>query len=237
VSVQEKFSRLHGAETPVELFPGSFSLVFPVERTHRETTALWLNCVFKRTLDLVIAVPALILLAPLLAAVALWIRLDSAGPVLFRQTRLGLNGKPFGILKFRSMNVLENGGKVVQATKDDSRITAAGRFLRASSVDELPQLLNVIKGEMSLVGPRPHAWAHDVYYSGLISHYVRRQDAKPGITGWAQINGFRGETQTLDLMRRRVDHDIWYAHNASLWTDLCILARTPLEMLRARNAH
>jgi exopolysaccharide biosynthesis polyprenyl glycosylphosphotransferase len=190
----------------------------------------------KRLLDLAIAIPALLLIAPLLAAIALWVRLDSRGPVLFRQTRSGLRGRPFTILKFRTMTVLENGATVVQATQDDPRITRAGRFLRKASLDELPQLLNVIRGEMSLVGPRPHALAHDIYYAARIEEYPQRQRAKPGITGWAQVHGLRGETPTLDSMRRRVLFDVWYARHASPMLDIEILLRTPFEVLRRRNA-
>jgi exopolysaccharide biosynthesis polyprenyl glycosylphosphotransferase len=193
--------------------------------------------VLKRMLDLAIAIPALLLLLPLLAAIALWIALDSAGPVLFRQTRRGLGGRPFTIVKFRTMNVLENGASVVQATQDDPRVTRAGRSLRRASLDELPQLLNVIRGEMSLVGPRPHALAHDDYYVERIEDYALRQQVKPGITGWAQVHGLRGETPTLDAMRQRVLLDVWYARNADLALDLEILLRTPFEVLRQRNAH
>jgi lipopolysaccharide/colanic/teichoic acid biosynthesis glycosyltransferase len=188
-------------------------------------------------LDLAIAVPAVLLLAPLLAAIALWIALDSTGPVLFRQTRRGLGGQPFTIVKFRTMNALENGANVVQATQNDPRVTRAGRFLRKASLDELPQLLNVIRGEMSLVGPRPHALAHDDYYGARIEDYALRQGVKPGITGWAQVHGLRGETPTLDVMQRRVLLDVWYARNADLVLDLEILLRTPFEVLRQRNAH
>ncbi|MGH6871500.1 MAG: exopolysaccharide biosynthesis polyprenyl glycosylphosphotransferase [Rhizomicrobium sp.] len=196
-----------------------------------------LEQILKRALDLAIALPLLVVLAPVLGAIALWIAGDSEGPVLFRQTRRGLGGKPFEILKFRTMTVLENGASVVQATQNDPRVTAAGCVLRKTSLDELPQLLNVIKGEMSLVGPRPHALAHDDDYARRIEGYTLRQAVKPGITGWAQINGSRGETPTLDSMKRRVRLDAWYASNASLALDLEILARTPLEVLRGRNAH
>ena len=191
----------------------------------------------KRLLDLAIAVPLLILTAPLLIAIALWIHLDSRGPAMFRQTRLGLGGRPFGILKFRTMSVIEEGAAVVQVVRDDARITCAGRFLRASSLDELPQLLNVIRGEMSLVGPRPHAIAHDELYATLIPEYPGRQAVKPGITGWAQVCGHRGGTPTVDAMKARVAHDLWYAAHASIWLDLLILARTPIEILRGRNAY
>jgi undecaprenyl-phosphate glucose phosphotransferase len=191
----------------------------------------------KRALDLMIAVPMLLFCAPLLIALALLVRLDSKGPALFRQTRLGQGGKAFDIFKFRTMRVMENGNTIVQATAGDARVTRPGRWLRASSLDELPQLLNVIKGDMSLVGPRPHARAHDNHFAGVIGNYTLRQDVKPGITGWAQIHGHRGETPTTDAMRARVDLDIWYAKNASLALDLAILARTPFVVLSARNAH
>lgn len=191
----------------------------------------------KRALDLLIAVPLLVLLAPVLLAIALWIKLDSKGPVLFRQTRHGLEGRAFDILKFRSMSVLENGDSVEQARADDPRVTRAGRLLRRTSLDELPQLINVIRGEMSLVGPRPHAVAHDRYYGALIPEYLWRQSVPPGITGWAQVHGLRGATPTLDDMRARIRLDIWYARNRRLLLDLEIILRTFGEVLRQRNAH
>jgi putative colanic acid biosynthesis UDP-glucose lipid carrier transferase len=193
--------------------------------------------VLKRMLDLAIAAPALVLLLPLMLVLALLIRLDSTGPVVFRQRRLGLHGEPFGILKFRTMNVVEDGQHVVQAARNDVRITRIGAVLRAASLDELPQLINVLIGDMSLVGPRPHAIAHDAFYTRVIPEYALRQCVKPGITGWAQINGLRGGTPTLDLMRRRVDLDLWYADRASIALDLLILLRTPIELLRRRNAY
>jgi putative colanic acid biosynthesis UDP-glucose lipid carrier transferase len=191
----------------------------------------------KRSLDLLVAIPLLVLLAPLLAVLALVVRSDTAGPVLFRQTRLGLGGRPFDILKFRTMTVMENGDRVVQAQATDCRVTRSGKWLRRTSLDELPQLVNVIKGEMSLVGPRPHARAHDLHYGNLIANYGLRQAVKPGITGWAQINGHRGETATLEAMRNRVDFDVWYALNGSFALDLKILLRTPLAVLLGRNAY
>ncbi|MEJ0028072.1 MAG: sugar transferase [Rhizomicrobium sp.] len=196
-----------------------------------------LQPVLKRLLDLAVALFLLVLCAPLFAMLAAIVRLDTGGPILFRQTRLGQGGKPFDIFKFRTMTVMENGDTVVQAKQDDVRVTRSGKWLRATSLDELPQLLNVIAGDMSLVGPRPHARAHDLHYAGLIANYTLRQDVKPGITGWAQINGHRGETPTVGTMRSRVDLDIFYARNASLALDLLILARTPLAVLSARNAH
>ena len=191
----------------------------------------------KRLLDLVIAVPALIAVAPLLAVLGLLIRLESSGPALFRQIRLGCGGRPFNILKLRTMTVQENGTAIAQASPNDARTTRIGRWLRAFSLDELPQLINVVKGEMSLVGPRPHAWAHDLLYARLISDYGRRQSVKPGITGWAQVHGLRGATPTVEIMSRRVDFDIWYADHASLGLDLKILLRTPLEIFSRSNAY
>jgi exopolysaccharide biosynthesis polyprenyl glycosylphosphotransferase len=190
----------------------------------------------KRALDIAIAALALIVLSPILALATLAVALDSPGPILFCQRRTGLNGKPFGIYKFRSMTVLEDGTEVIQAVAGDARITRVGRLLRASSIDELPQLFNVLAGDMSLVGPRPHALAHDAYYGARIAGYERRFAVKPGITGWAQVAGARGATPTLNHMQARIDLDIWYADNAGLKLDLLILARTPLEILRHRNA-
>ncbi|MGC9953051.1 MAG: sugar transferase [Rhizomicrobium sp.] len=197
----------------------------------------WAHKSSKRLLDVAIAVPALIVLAPLLAFLALLIRLESPGPALFRQKRLGYRGRPFDILKLRTMKVREDGETVTQAHPDDARTTRIGRWLRTFSVDELPQLINVVKGEMSLVGPRPHARAHDAFYARLIADYQRRQNVRPGITGWAQVHGLRGATPTVDSMSRRVDFDVWYANHASFVLDLKILLRTPLEVLRRRNAY
>jgi len=191
----------------------------------------------KRAVDIAISLSAIALLLPIFALVTLLVTLESRGPVLFCQRRIGQGGRPFGIFKFRSMKVLEDGAEVVQATQNDPRITRVGRFLRASSLDELPQLFNVLWGEMSLVGPRPHAVAHDEYYGARISGYSVRYNAKPGITGWAQVNGARGETRELSDMQRRIDFDAWYIDHASVALDLLILARTPLEVVRRRNAH
>lgn len=180
----------------------------------------------KRCLDVGVAIFALVLLTPLLLVVSMLIKLDSPGPVIFRQSRRGFNGKPFEIWKFRTMTVCENGHTITQATRSDARVTKIGRFLRMTSIDELPQLWNVLRGDMSLVGPRPHALAHDNYYDELISKYVYRHHMKPGLTGWAQVNGFRGETPTIDLMEKRVEYDVWYVSNWSIWLDLKIMART-----------
>jgi Undecaprenyl-phosphate glucose phosphotransferase len=189
----------------------------------------------KRAFDIAAATVGLLAMAPFLLAVALAVRMESPGPVLFRQTRGGFNGRAFQILKFRTMRVMEDGPTIIQATANDHRLTRLGRWLRQSSVDELPQLINVLRGDMSLVGPRPHALAHDFQYSRLISNYPYRHHVKPGITGWAQANGFRGETPTLNLMMQRVELDLWYVTNWSIWLDLRILFRTMIEVCRRRN--
>jgi Undecaprenyl-phosphate glucose phosphotransferase len=190
----------------------------------------------KRAFDMTVATAGLLAIAPFLLVVSLAVWIDSPGPVLFRQARGGFNGRAFQILKFRTMRVMEDGPMITQATSNDCRLTRIGRWLRRSSVDELPQLINVLRGDMSLVGPRPHALAHDAQYSSLISNYPYRHHVKPGITGWAQVNGFRGETATVGLMKQRVDLDLWYVTNWSFWLDLQILFWTVLEVLRTRNA-
>jgi undecaprenyl-phosphate galactose phosphotransferase/putative colanic acid biosynthesis UDP-glucose lipid carrier transferase len=191
----------------------------------------------KRVMDIVISGVLLAVLLPFLLAVAALIKLDSKGPVLFRQTRNGYRGRPFNILKFRSMHVQENGPVVVQATRRDPRVTRIGRYLRKLSIDELPQLLNIFLGDMSLVGPRPHAQAHDELYARSIENYEIRQHVKPGLTGWAQVNGLRGETATINAMYQRIEYDLWYAVNASVLLDIEILARTAIEVVRSRNAY
>jgi putative colanic acid biosynthesis UDP-glucose lipid carrier transferase len=190
----------------------------------------------KRLLDIVVASTALVLLLPVLTLTAIAVAMDSKGPVIFAQRRTGLNGKTFAILKFRSMHVMEDGARIVQAAKGDARVTRTGRIIRKLSLDELPQLINVLAGEMSLVGPRPHAVAHDDYYGEHIANYRGRFWVKPGITGWAQVNGSRGATPTIAIMQNRINLDVWYARNRSLLLDLKILAKTPLEVLSTRNA-
>lgn len=191
----------------------------------------------KRALDVILAGGLLLALAPLFAAVGLLIRLEAPGPLIFRQRRKGFNGREFTIFKFRTMNVLEDGREIPQARRNDPRVTRVGRILRATSIDELPQLINVLLGTMSLIGPRPHAAAHDDGYSKLIAKYAFRQHVKPGLTGWAQVNGFRGETARLELMEQRVEFDLWYIKNWSFWLDLRILVLTCFELPRRRNAY
>jgi Undecaprenyl-phosphate glucose phosphotransferase len=191
----------------------------------------------KRAFDLLLASFALLMLTPLLIAVAILIKLDSPGPVFFLQRRFGFNQEPFRIIKFRSMRTLDDGPVIRQATKGDPRVTRIGAWLRRWNIDEIPQLFNVIRGEMSLVGPRPHALAHDREYEQRISVYARRHNVKPGITGWAQIHGLRGETDTDEKMRQRVEHDLAYIDRWSLGLDLRILVRTVLSRASYRNAY
>jgi undecaprenyl-phosphate galactose phosphotransferase/putative colanic acid biosynthesis UDP-glucose lipid carrier transferase len=180
----------------------------------------------KRCFDVIGAISVLLLLSPLMLLTALLIKLVSHGPVLFFQTRNGFNGRAFRIVKFRTMHVLEDGNVIRQATRTDPRVTRVGRWLRRTNIDELPQLFNVLNGDMSLIGPRPHAVAHNNEYDKLIANYALRNHVKPGITGWAQVNGHRGETPTTALMEQRVACDLWYINHWSMWLDIRILFRT-----------
>jgi putative colanic acid biosynthesis UDP-glucose lipid carrier transferase len=193
--------------------------------TSRPTAAL-----SKSLLEKSVALLAIVMLSPVLLAIALAVKLTSHGPVLFKQDRHGWNGKVIQVWKFRSMRVHDD-HEVKQASRNDSRITAVGRFIRRTSLDELPQLFNVLHGHMALVGPRPHAVAHNNFYSGKILAYMARHRIKPGITGLAQISGCRGETDTLDKMQKRVEIDLQYINNWSLWLDLKILVKTPFTLL------
>ena len=193
--------------------------------------------VLKSLLDYGLSASLLVVLSPLLLIIAAAIKLDSPGPVFFSQRRQGYNKKVIRVLKFRSMKVMEDGNTIKQAEKHDRRVTSVGWYLRRASLDELPQLLNVLRGEMSLVGPRPHAIAHDELYSEKWEQYAHRHRVKPGITGWAQVNGFRGETKNPELMRRRVELDLEYIDSWSLTWDLKILAMTVLAVLKGDEAH
>ena len=192
----------------------------------RETPFFGLNAVVKRAMDLTLGVVIVALATPVMLAIAIAIKLDSTGPVLFRQRRCGVDGSELIVLKFRTMSVSEDGDRIVQARRDDPRVTRVGAFLRKNSLDELPQFFNVIAGSMSIVGPRPHANAHNEQYRKLIPGYMLRHKVKPGITGWAQINGFRGQTETLEEMRKRVDLDLDYLNNWSPLLDLWIIIKT-----------
>ncbi|MGO9983718.1 MAG: undecaprenyl-phosphate glucose phosphotransferase [Rhodomicrobium sp.] len=187
--------------------------------------------------DYIIGILCLILFAPAMALIAIAIKLDSKGPVLFRQRRHGYNHQVIEVLKFRSMTVMEDGDTIRQATKKDKRVTGVGAFLRRTSLDELPQFWNIVRGEMSVVGPRPHALAHNTYYGDLVEDYANRHRVKPGLTGWAQVHGFRGETSAPGMMEKRVQYDLEYIENWSLWLDLKILIMTPLFGLFRRSAY
>lgn len=196
------------------------------------------NRVVKEVEDRVLASLILLLISPVLLAIAVGVKLSSPGPVFFRQQRNGWGGKPIHVLKFRSMVVHhEAAGTLTQASKKDSRITPFGAFLRRSSLDELPQFWNVLTGEMSIVGPRPHAVAHNDQYKVLVDDYMLRHRVKPGITGWAQINGYRGETDTLDKMQKRVEYDLYYIEHWSLWLDLKIIFLTIFKGFVNKNAY
>ena len=184
-----------------------------------------------------IAATALIALLPLLVIVAVAIKLNSPGPILFRQQRCGFNGRSFQIYKFRTMSVLEDGPSIVQAQLGDKRFTRLGAWLRRTSIDELPQMLNVLNGSMSLVGPRPHALAHDNEFDKVVRRYAFRRRVKPGLTGWAQVHGRRGPTPTRASIEERVELDLWYIDNWSFSLDLAILLWTPIELIRGDNAY
>jgi Undecaprenyl-phosphate glucose phosphotransferase len=191
----------------------------------------------KRALDIVGASAALLVFWPVMLVTAMAIKLDSPGPVLFRQRRSGFNAQRFVIYKFRTMTVMESDATISQATRHDPRVTRLGRSLRASSIDELPQLFNVLLGDMSLTGPRPHAVVHDDKYGKILADYAYRHHVKPGITGWAQIHGWRGNTSEVELMQKRLDMDLWYINHWNLGLDVVILFRTFVEVLRRRNAY
>ncbi|MBV8700733.1 MAG: exopolysaccharide biosynthesis polyprenyl glycosylphosphotransferase [Bradyrhizobium sp.] len=190
----------------------------------------------KRSFDLVVASFAGVLSLPFMLIVAALIKLDSPGPVLFRQIRHGYNNRPINVLKFRTMAAAQE-KEFRQATRHDPRVTRIGRILRRTNIDELPQLLNVIKGEMSIIGPRPHAVSHNAMYDGQIARMSRRHNVKPGITGWAQVNGLRGETDTFEKMRARVEHDLYYIDNWSFAFDLKILLMTVFSKKTYENAY
>ncbi|CGO01900.1 undecaprenyl-phosphate glucose phosphotransferase [Salmonella enterica subsp. enterica serovar Typhi] len=191
-----------------------------------DTPLSGINRLLKRAEDIVLASLILLLISPVLCCIAPAVKLSSPGPVIFRQTRYGMDGKPSKVWRFRSMKVMENDKVVTQATQNDPRVTRVGNFLRRTSLDELPQFINVLTGGMSIVGPRPHAVAHNEQYRQLIEGYMLRHKMKPGITGWAQINGWRGETDTLEKMEKRVEFDLEYIREWSIWFDIKIVFLT-----------
>ena len=191
----------------------------------------------KRLFDIVVAATALIILFPLFLFVAIAIKSDTPGPAIFRQRRPGFNGRHFQILKFRTMTALEDGETVAQAKRNDSRVTRIGRWFRRTSIDELPQLINVLQGTMSIVGPRPHAVAHDNQFDKMVGNYAYRHHVKPGLTGWAQIHGYRGGTHSVANIGKRVELDLWYIDNWSLALDVRIVTMTAIEIARGDNAY
>lgn len=202
-----------------------------------ETPFLGISHAIKRFMDIVISSCLLIALSPVLIGVAIAVKLSSPGPVVFRQKRYGVGGKEIDVYKFRSMRVGPPSAQVKQATLNDDRITAVGRFIRKSSMDELPQFVNVLQGTMSIVGPRPHAVQHNELYRKLIPGYMLRHKVKPGITGWAQVNGLRGETETIEKMRRRIQHDLVYISHWSVSFDVRIILRTAMLVFKDTNAY
>lgn len=202
-----------------------------------ETPFVGTNNMVKRCSDIFLSLMIVLLISPLLVAIAIGIKLTSPGPIIFRQRRYGLNGEEILVNKFRTMTVCEDGPQVKQAQRDDSRFTKIGAFLRRTSLDELPQFFNVLQGSMSIVGPRPHAVAHNELYRTMIKGYMIRHKAKPGITGWAQVNGWRGETDTLDKMKKRIEYDLEYLRNWSLRLDLYIIFKTILVTIKDNHAY
>ncbi|RTL50702.1 MAG: undecaprenyl-phosphate glucose phosphotransferase [Bradyrhizobiaceae bacterium] len=239
--------RLRSSPLPVQLLPDrnirslignpSYTLKQSLAVEVQRAPLLRIEQMLKRLIDILGASLALLLLSPLMLISALAIKLDSPGPVFFRQRRIGFNSNQFVIFKFRTMSVMEDGPVIEHARPGDARVTMVGNLLRQSSIDELPQLFNVLAGQMSLVGPRPHAVAHDDHYGDLLSEYALRHHVKPGITGWAQVNGYRGQIVRVEQMKARVEHDLWYINNWSLLLDLKIAALTCFEVMRRRNAH
>ncbi|OAA00311.1 undecaprenyl-phosphate glucose phosphotransferase [Klebsiella pneumoniae] len=202
-----------------------------------DTPLSGINMIFKRLEDIIVSTVILLLISPVLLIISVAVKFSSPGPVLFRQLRYGMDGKPIRVWKFRSMHVMENDENVVQATKNDIRVTKVGKFLRSTSLDELPQFFNVWCGQMSVVGPRPHAVAHNEQYRALIQGYMLRHKVKPGITGLAQINGWRGETDTLEKMEKRIEYDLLYIRGWSIWLDLKIIFLTVFKGFINKSAY
>jgi putative colanic acid biosysnthesis UDP-glucose lipid carrier transferase len=192
---------------------------------------------FKRLLDISISAPVLLFLMPAFLVIALLIKIESRGPVFFLQRRTGLNGRIFHIYKFRSMTVTEDGAKVTQAKKDDKRVTIVGKVIRKTSVDELPQLINILIGDMSLVGPRPHALSHDAEFANIVPEYYHRTQTRPGLTGLAAIRGYRGEVHDAECLKQRIKYDIEYIDSWSIWLDIQIILCTVPMVFSDKNAY
>lgn len=222
----------------IDLFQGHWSSLEGIPLISVFATPFWgVDGDLKRIEDIVFSILILAVVGGPMLLIALLIRLTSSGPVLFRQGRYGLGGTPIAVLKFRTMTVCENGAAIAQATPNDPRVTPLGRWLRRLSLDELPQFINVLQGEMSIVGPRPHAVAHNEFYRKRVKGYMLRHKVKPGITGWAQVNGWRGETVELYKMEKRVEYDFWYIRNWSLWLDIKIILLTIVHGFRGQNVY
>jgi len=222
------FELLHARTEMVSGFPTISIFESPMDGS---------KAIVKRLEDIVLSISILALISIPMVVIATAVKLTSRGPAIFKQKRYGLDGNPIEVWKFRSMKVMENDEKVIQATKGDTRITTIGAFLRRTSLDELPQFINVLQGGMSIVGPRPHAVVHNEQYRKLIKGYMLRHKVKPGITGWAQINGWRGETDTLEKMEKRVEFDLEYIRNWSLWFDIKIVILTVFKGFNSKNAY
>ena len=246
-STAQIINQLADTITPIRLIPDSFtnSLMHSKYLEIADTPVLSIydaplsmqSAFIKRVEDLIIGSVLLVLLLPIMAIIAAAVKFTSPGPVLFKQVRHGLKGEPFKVWKFRTMTVCEDGNSVKQATRNDLRVTRVGAILRKTSMDELPQFFNVLQGHMSIVGPRPHAVSHNEEYKTLIPGYMMRHLMKPGITGWAQVNGWRGETDTLYKMQKRVECDMEYIRSWSLWLDLRIIFVTAFKTLFDKNAY
>lgn len=245
--IKDTVSELSDTTCSVMLIPDIFTFNILQSRSEEingvpvvslfDTPMSGVNQVIKRVEDIVLSIFILLFISPVLLLIAAMVKFTSHGPVIFKQRRYGMDGKAIEVWKFRSMKVMENGDKVIQATKGDVRITPVGAFLRRTSLDELPQFINVLKGDMSIVGPRPHAVAHNEQYRKLIKGYMLRHKMKPGITGWAQINGWRGETDTLDKMEKRVEFDLDYIRNWSVWLDVKIVFLTIFKGFISKTAY
>ena len=245
--LRDIISQLTDTTCSVLLIPDVFTFNILQSRTEEingvpvvplfDTPLNGINMVFKRIEDVVVSSIILLLISPVLCTIAVIVKVTSPGPVIFRQIRYGMDGKPIRVWKFRSMTVMENDTKVIQATKNDVRVTKVGKFLRRTSLDELPQFFNVLFGQMSVVGPRPHAVSHNEQYRSLIQGYMLRHKVKPGITGLAQINGWRGETDTLEKMEKRIEYDLMYIRSWSLWLDLKIIFLTVFKGFINKSAY
>lgn len=245
--IKDLVSKLTDTTCSVLLIPDLFTFNILQSRTEEingvpvvplfDTPLSGINMLFKRLEDILVSSIILVLISPVLIGIALAVKLSSPGPIIFRQIRYGMDGKPIKVWKFRSMTVMENDDKVMQATKNDVRVTKVGRFLRSTSLDELPQFFNVLFGQMSVLGPRPHAVSHNEQYRSLIQGYMLRHKVKPGITGLAQINGWRGETDTLEKMEKRIEYDLLYIRGWSIWLDLKIIFLTIFKGFVNKSAY